>query len=193
MNRRRTASETRKMLFEACSRILRRKGLTNLTLGAVSKEAGLSKGGLLYHFPTKESLIEGLFEYHNEQFDSRMKVLAEEEKEETGSWLRAYVKASMEQITDPDSINLYASLYAAGEEYGGAHQILQRKFSDWQQQIEANLPDPTWATLLRFAVDGLWFAEMHNYAPPEQGRRQKIVDLITSLSRKPLKNEATIE
>ncbi|KAA3656710.1 MAG: TetR/AcrR family transcriptional regulator [Chloroflexi bacterium] len=193
MSQRRTALETRELIFEACGRILQREGLTNLTLSAVSVEAGLSKGGLLYHFPTKESLVKGLFEYHNDKFDTRMKVIAKEEKEETGDWLRAYVRASMEQIIDPDSINLYASLYAAGEEFVSAHQMLQRKFADWQQQIEASLPDPTWATLLRFAVDGLWFAEMHKYAPPEQDQRQKIVELIMSLSRKPLRNDGSNE
>ena len=51
LNQRRTASETRDLVLEACNRILRHEGLTNLTLEAVAEEAGLSKGGLLYHFP----------------------------------------------------------------------------------------------------------------------------------------------
>jgi len=101
MNQRRTAPETRELVFEACSRILRREGLANLTLESVADEVGLSKGGLLYHFPNKESLVEALFEYHNQKFDTRLKVLAEEEGDDAGAWLRAYAKASIEQITDP--------------------------------------------------------------------------------------------
>ena len=36
------------------------KGVAKLTLEAVAKEAGVSKGGLLYHFSNKEALIEGM-------------------------------------------------------------------------------------------------------------------------------------
>ncbi|MCA9997886.1 MAG: TetR/AcrR family transcriptional regulator, partial [Anaerolineales bacterium] len=72
MSQRRTAVETREIIFEACSSILRCDGLASLTLDAVAEEAGLSKGGLLYHFPSKVALIEGLFEYHNDIFELRL-------------------------------------------------------------------------------------------------------------------------
>lgn len=193
MSQRRTASETRELIYEACSRILRREGLTNLTLEAVSDEAGLSKGGLLYHFPTKESLIEALFEYHNDKFETRIQELVEEEKEEPGAWLRAYAKASIEQIVDPDNASLYASLFAAEEKYASAHQLMRRKYIDWQRRIEASRLDPIWATLVRFAVDGLWFAEMHKYAPPKEERRQEIIELILSFTRGPLKRDEAHE
>ena len=185
MGQRRTASETRELIFKACSRILRREGLTNLTLEAVSDEAGLSKGGLLYHFPTKESLIEALFEYHNDKFETRIQELVLEDGNEAGAWLRAYAKASIEQIIDPDNSSLYASLFAAEEKYASAHQLMRRKYVDWQRRIESSRLDPTWATLVRLAVDGLWFAEMHKYAPPAEGRRQEIIELILSLTRMP--------
>jgi AcrR family transcriptional regulator len=182
MNQRRTASETRQLVFEACGRILRGDGLTNLTLEKVAQEAGLSKGGLLYHFPNKESLIEALFEYHNNIFETRLQALAEKEGDDTGAWLRAYAKASIEQITDAGNASLYASLFAAEERYASAHASMRRKYIDWQQQVENSGLDPTWATLVRLAVDRLWFAEMHQYAPPDAERRTQIVDLILQLT-----------
>lgn len=193
MSQRRTATETRELIFEACSRILRREGLTNLTLEAVSDEAGLSKGGLLYHFPTKQLLIESLFEYHNDKFETRIEELVLDEADEAGAWLRAYAKASIEQITDPDNASLYASLFAAEEKYASAHQLMRRKYVDWQERIEAGRLDPTWATLVRLTVDGLWFAEMHKYAPPNAEKRQKIIELILSLTRGPLKRDENNE
>jgi len=193
MSQRRTAVETRELIFEACSRILRREGLTNLTLDAVSEEAGLSKGGLLYHFPSKETLIEGLFEYHNDKFETRLQELAEEEGDEPGAWLRAYTRASIEQITDSDNASLYASLFAAEEKYASAHQLMRRKYVDWQQRIESSRLDPTWATLVRLAVDGLWFVEMHKYAPPNEARRQEIIKLILSLTRNASPHSVTNE
>ena len=183
MSQRRTALETRQLLFEACSRILRREGLTNLTLDAVSEEAGLSKGGLLYHFPSKVALIEGLFEYHNDIFELRLQELTTAEGDDPGAWLRAYAKASVEQITDPDCASLYVSLFAAEERYASAHQLMRQKYVRWQQQVEVSGLDPALATLVRLAVDGLWFAEMHRYAPPLSERREIIVDLILQLTK----------
>ena len=182
MTKQRTASRTRNLIFEACSRILRCEGLINLTLEAVADEAGLSKGGLLYHFPTKLALIEALFEYHNNKFEKRLQALAEEEGDDPGAYLRAYAKASIEQITDPDNANLYASLFAAEERYASAHQLMRNKYVDWQEKVENCGLDPAWATLLRTAVDGLWFSEMHRYAPPDEERREEIVEMILNLT-----------
>ncbi|MDO8275460.1 MAG: TetR/AcrR family transcriptional regulator, partial [Serpentinimonas sp.] len=45
--------DTRNALLEATNTVILRDGIAHLTLEAVAKEAGVSKGGLLYHFPSK--------------------------------------------------------------------------------------------------------------------------------------------
>ena len=182
MGRNRNSLQTRELIFKACSQILRRDGLTNLTLKAVAKEAGISKGGLLYHFETKEALIEALFEYHNNIFEDRLKKLVTLEGESPGAYLRAYAKASVEQMSDPENVKLYSSLFAAEEKYASAHKLMRQKYIGWQKKIDQCGLDSEWAMLLRFAVDGLWFSEMHRYAPPHPEQREKIVDMILSLT-----------
>ena len=171
------------MIFRAASQILCREGLSSLTLAAVAKEAGLSKGGLLYHFPNKVSLIEALFEYHNDIFERRLVEMAREEGEDAGAWLRAYAKASIEQITDPDTAQLYSSLFAAEEKYASAHALMREKYVRWQIEADQSGLDPNWATLVRLTVDGLWFTEMHQYAPLKPQRRDEIMALILQLTQ----------
>ena len=183
MGQNRTSSKTRESIFEACSQILRREGLTNLTLQAVASEAGISKGGLLYHFETKEALVEALFEYHNNIFEQRLEELIAIESDKPGAFLRAYAKASVEQMSDPENANLYASLFAAEEKYASAHKLMREKFVGWQRKIDQSGLNPNWAMLLRFAVDGLWFAEMHRYAPPGPEQRDTIVEMILGLTQ----------
>jgi AcrR family transcriptional regulator len=178
----RSALQTRELIFQACSQILRREGLISLTLEAVANEAGISKGGLLYHFPNKEALIEGLFEYHNNIYENRLQELVDLEGNSPGAYLRAYAKASIEQITDPDNASLYASLFSAEERYASAHRIMRDKYVGWQNKVEDCGLDPTWATLLRFAVDGFWFVEMHRYTPPDEERREEIIEMILNLT-----------
>jgi hypothetical protein len=60
---------------------------------------------------------------------------------------------------------------------------MRQKYVRWQQQVEASGLDPALATLVRLAVDGLWFAEMHQYAPPSAERREAVVALILQLTQ----------
>lgn len=177
--------QTRQQIFDACSKILREEGLSNLTLEAVADAAGISKGGLLYHFPTKKELIEAVFDYYNNIFETRLQELADAEGDEPGAWLRAYTKASIEQSADPDNASVYASLFAAEERYVSAHQLMRQKYDKWQREVESCGIDPTLATLARLAVDGLWFSEIHQYAPPDRERREKILNLILEMTYSP--------
>ncbi|WP_082805849.1 TetR/AcrR family transcriptional regulator [Marichromatium gracile] len=52
----------RERVLDAAETVVMRDGAARLTLDAVIAEAGVSKGGMLYHFRSKEALLEGLVE-----------------------------------------------------------------------------------------------------------------------------------
>src|SRR3954466_1585698 len=52
--------DARTRILDAAEAIVRARGVAGLTLDAAAKAAGVSKGGLLYHFASKEALITGL-------------------------------------------------------------------------------------------------------------------------------------
>jgi len=54
------AFDTRAVILDTTQRLIAAEGLQALTLDRVARDAGLSKGGLLYHFSSKEQLIEAL-------------------------------------------------------------------------------------------------------------------------------------
>lgn len=54
-------------IVAAAIRVARREGVLGLTLDAVRQEAGVSKGGLVHHFPTKETLLLALMSALNDQ------------------------------------------------------------------------------------------------------------------------------
>lgn len=47
-------------VLDAAEAVVVRQGIGNLTLDAVAAEAGMSKGGLLHHFASKDRLIEAM-------------------------------------------------------------------------------------------------------------------------------------
>jgi len=54
------AADARTRILDAAETIIRARGVAGLTLEAAAREAGVSKGGLLYHFASKEVLLTGL-------------------------------------------------------------------------------------------------------------------------------------
>jgi AcrR family transcriptional regulator len=53
---------TREQLLEAASKLLAEFGYAAFRVAAVAKEAGVSLGGMLHHFPTKDSLVVAVLE-----------------------------------------------------------------------------------------------------------------------------------
>lgn len=53
-------TDARTRILDAAEALVRARGVAGLTLDAAAREAGISKGGLLYHFASKEALLAGL-------------------------------------------------------------------------------------------------------------------------------------
>lgn len=56
------APDARTRILDAAEAIVRRAGVAALTLEAAAREAGVSKGGLLYHFASKEALLAAMLQ-----------------------------------------------------------------------------------------------------------------------------------
>lgn len=51
----------RVQIVEAASRVIARSGFHSLTLAEVEAEAGISRGMMTYHFPSKDAMIQAVF------------------------------------------------------------------------------------------------------------------------------------
>ncbi|KAF1047830.1 TetR/AcrR family transcriptional regulator [Xylophilus sp.] len=56
-------------LLDAADRVVLREGTTGLTIDAIAAEAGISKGGVLYAFGTKDGVIRAMFERSTAAYD----------------------------------------------------------------------------------------------------------------------------
>jgi AcrR family transcriptional regulator len=57
-------ANARDRILNAVLSITKTCGVAHLSLEAIARQASVSKGGLLYHFPTKKALMRALVEYH---------------------------------------------------------------------------------------------------------------------------------
>lgn len=85
----------RESILEAAEAVVSSVGGAHLSLEAVAERAGISKGGLLYHFPNKESLLVAMVE----RCSRRFKAMRDESMPEGQAepWQR--VHAEMEVLT----------------------------------------------------------------------------------------------
>jgi AcrR family transcriptional regulator len=164
-------------ILDAVARVIHRDGAAAVTLDAVAAEAGVSKGGLLYHFPAKDDLVRGLVDRMVGRFDARVAhALAGGQR----SYLEAYVVASI----DDDDVATAAALVAAVALSPSLLDPLRARYAEWSRDLAASGVDPTTVLLTRLALDGLWFADVLALDPPTPAARQALARALIALSRR---------
>lgn len=151
-----------------------------MTLAAVAREAGVSKGGLLYHFPSKDALTRGMIERMNQEFSETIRV--EYEKDDFGTnqgrWLRALITATFTST----HLELGAGLMAAVLYNPELLEPTRQSYEIRQTIIEQDGLEPVLANIIRLAVDGLWFSELLALAPPSEPLRTQLMKSLLSLT-----------
>jgi AcrR family transcriptional regulator len=175
---------TRQQIIHAAFALIRREGVARLTIEAVAQEAGLSKGGMLYHFRSKDSLIEAMVASLVERFEADIADARLEEPEggqsAPGSWLRAYIRASTGPAEGDDDT---AALLAAVATDPSLLAPLQEQYARWQAQVETDGVDSALATVIRLALDGLWMADLFGLAPPKGALRDQVMATLVRLTQ----------
>jgi AcrR family transcriptional regulator len=176
-----SAIETRDRLLQATSHIIQTQGIERLTLDAVAKEAKVSKGGLLYHFATKEALIAGVVLSLMDEFDAQIDLELDLDRspESPGRWLRAYVNAIFNGRPLPT--NLISSLVLVATSNPELLQLVQGRFDGWQQKILVSGLDPVRASLVRLAADGFGDAELFGRTLPNAALRQDLLAMLLAM------------
>ncbi|QBD78170.1 TetR/AcrR family transcriptional regulator [Ktedonosporobacter rubrisoli] len=172
---------TRQHILETANRIVQQQGATQLTIEAVARAAGLSKGGVLYHFPSKDALIEAMINFHIDNFTHEFNNLVEQETPGAGRQLRAYIRSSRHE--DQEANAAFTGLVAAIANNPDLIETLRQHYQSWQELAEQDGLPPALGTILRLAVDGLWFADLLGLAPPEGKLREEVIETLLRLAR----------
>ncbi|MGH0036555.1 MAG: TetR/AcrR family transcriptional regulator [Myxococcota bacterium] len=180
-----TAPSARSRILDAAESRLLKHGPTGLVLDAVAKDAEVSKGGLLYHFASKEALIEGLCERMLDGFERVQDELALEDDREPGRWTRAYLASTVDERGEPAdaSARLMAGLLAGLGGDTSRLDAVRTRFAGWQRRLEADGVDPVEATIVRLAADGLWLAALLGLPPLEPELRTRVLAALGRRTR----------
>jgi len=177
-------TDTRTSLLDAAERVVVSQGVAKMTLEEVAREAKVSKGGLLYHFPSKDALIEGMIEYFVRRFDTAMAFAREGDSELRGQSTRAYVRASTGQTpiisTELDLAN--GALTAALATFPERLEAVREQSRRHQAEIVSDHIDPVLATIIRFATDGIWMGENFQLTRIDPALRAQVIERLITWS-----------
>lgn len=175
-------------ILDGAQSLVVREGTGALTLDKIAYEAKVSKGGLLYHFSTKEDLVAALVARTIEYFDRDIVSYRESIGDQPGSYTQAFAAATLKGqwakdagIT-PRGLDLFATATAAFSTSPELMDPLRDAYSRWQKQVEEDGIDPVLATIVRLAADGLWFTEMLGLSNFTQEQRQALLEKLKQLS-----------
>lgn len=178
-------SATREALLRAASQVVIDKGVESLTLDAVAQQAGVSKGGLLYHFPNKDALIGGMVEQLIQDFEAVLQTEFDQDDtpETPGQWVRAYIRATLR--FSKQSLALVARLSSIAANSPNLFESAQVYEQQFRQRIETSGIDPIKATIILLAADGLWLSEVFQVGTLDEPRLTQVVETLLAMTRSP--------
>jgi AcrR family transcriptional regulator len=145
-------ASSRERILDSFEDTLIRDGERAATMEAVAAAAEVSKGGLLYHFPSKEALVEALAE--------RLLGLVEKDREQMSGDPegpgRYYVRTSVYEDSPLDRA-LVSMARLAQQGHPVARRTLSRIQELWLTTLEDRLGDRTAALAVKLLGDGLYY------------------------------------
>ncbi|MFA6018911.1 MAG: TetR/AcrR family transcriptional regulator [Rhodospirillales bacterium] len=145
----------RDKILEAAMNLVRSQGVGKLTLEAAAKEAGVSKGGVLYHFPNKSALVRTMISRVIDQWERLQQSYYDIEPEGPYRWMRACVRASFD--TDSPCCNdpVGSALLAGMAHDPDLIEPLRDKYREWMEKSMQDAPNPALMGVLGLMGDGL--------------------------------------
>ena len=149
----------RRALLDQAARITLEQGLSKVTFQAVADAVGVTKGGVMHHFATKNALILEVFHDAMVKFEAEVDTAMAKDPVRYGSFTRAYIDATISlgekgQAEFHSQATLYVLMLGDSE--------LRELWAEWSnQQLKKHEPTDNTETLCmaRLVADGIWLSD----------------------------------
>jgi AcrR family transcriptional regulator len=176
------SSKTR--ILGAAATVVERAGAAHLTIDAVAAEAQLSKGGVLYHFPNKRSMLEGMVQHVLGRVAERSARYRADLNGGPNTTVRGLILAEQEQDETERAMSL--AILAAAAEDPDLLEPARAAVATWFRDIGAEgreSGDEQLGLLLLLATEGLRFLGMLNLLPMPATEREALHERLLSIAQ----------
>ncbi|MCM2394117.1 TetR/AcrR family transcriptional regulator [Streptomyces albipurpureus] len=169
----------RTQILQAAARVVQREGVKSVTFDSVAVEAGLTKGGLLYHFASREDLIQAIHQHLADQWEADMVTAAGKPAAAATPVERlvAYARVATQSASRAELLFMLEGSTTAEHS------------APWDAVLERWAPLPVAAGgapaaldqfIARLAADGLWLYESLTAERLDPGLKDAIAERIAS-------------
>lgn len=146
-------------ILDAARRVIAHAGVTAVTFESVAEEAGITKGGVMYHFPSREAMLVALHEHLAAQWEAGLVEAAGKPADQATSRerLAAYARVSTQSATREDLLLMLETVN---------DPAMNTPWNDVLNRWTAPIPDTGTMSpaelnqiIARLAADGLWLHE----------------------------------
>lgn len=164
--RRKDPVRNRAALLDAATAVIVEQGLAKLTVDAVAKAAGVTKGGLFHHFASKDDLIQGVLTAMLDTAEQQIQAAMADDPEPHGRFTRAYLNGvcgKREIVDNATSRALCVAMLGDPTLSDSWRNWVARKVAD-----HAATDDNPSCAMVRLAADGIWLNSLTRPdSPPE--------------------------
>ncbi|NHC46147.1 TetR/AcrR family transcriptional regulator [Motilibacter aurantiacus] len=179
--RERDTARTRRAVLDAAARAVVAHG-AGVSLDVVARHAGVSKGGLLHHFGSRDALLLEVANDQADQFFQAVQSAVDPADRAPGRLARAYVRVTFDALIE-DTLDVdYVLLVAALSSVPGVTEAMRRDQQRWDAALSADGLDPQRTFLVVRAADGTAVAGLYEGGyDVDQLRRAR--ELLLALTR----------
>ncbi|CAI9390103.1 TetR/AcrR family transcriptional regulator [Microbacterium sp. T2.11-28] len=140
----------REVILSAARRLVLSRGVVP-SLNAVAESAGVSKGGLIHHFPSRAALLAALAHEVIGDVDAAMDAAAR-----TNSAAETWLRLSLPGVEERELLRALAAAFRpADPAMQGMLDEARVAIQRWEALIEAEVGDPVRARVIRLVGDAL--------------------------------------
>ncbi len=163
---------SREIILDAAEAVVLEHGAAHMSLDVVARKAGVSKGGLLYHFPSKESLLKDMIARLIREFFAEREKKADGLEESRGRLLKAEIMAVLDPNDRRDRMAL--SILAAVAQAPYLLDPLRQAHREHLKMLQDSRLPFDRAAIVSLASNGLMFLELLHLTPFTPAQREKI-------------------
>jgi AcrR family transcriptional regulator len=180
---------SRERILAAAVQVAIREGISAMTLDAVAREAGVSKGGLLYHYSSKDELIAAMLELHTARIQKAVEERMAGDENPRGRWFRALVQTIHGCVGGdpalPEMPRFLIAMLAASATNPSLLDPIRHRLKFVREKLLEEGPNGLRQVALWPAIFGLMLWRHLGVLADDDPVRQAIVDELLSLAEGP--------
>lgn len=176
-------------ILDAALRVIAQSGVTAVTFESVAEESGLTKGGLLYHFPSREALIHAVNEHLASALEAAIdadaaraagtRTVGKDRSLSDSERLAAYVRVGSQAASRADLL-----LFLETVNNPALHKPWRDVLERWAPPVDESeelSPEDLDRVVARLAADGLWLYESLTDADMSPRVRDQIAEHLSNM------------